>query len=50
MEAREGVKKGRDVPDKMTLKERMKDEKFMKEMEEKGRSWVQKGMKEDAQK
>lgn len=50
MEQREGVKKGRDVPDKHNIKERMADKEKMKELEEKSRAWVQAGMKKDAEK
>lgn len=50
MEKRPAVAKGRDVPDKHNIKERMKDKESMKQMEEKGRNWVQSGMKADAQK
>lgn len=50
MEQREGVKKGRDVPERFTIKERMADKEKMREAEEQGRSWVQAGMKQDAQK
>lgn len=50
MEAREGVKKGRDVPDKHNIKEVMKDKEKMRQIQERGRDWVQKGMKDDAQK
>lgn len=48
MEKREGFEKGRHVPDRHNIKERMKDEKSMKEMEESSRAWVQAGMKKDA--
>jgi len=50
MMARPGVEKGRHVPEKHNMKERLADKKAVEEMEKKGRSWVQAGMKADAKK
>ena len=50
METREGVEKGRHVPDPHTIKELLKDKAKMEEYAAKSRQWVQAGMKEDAEK
>ncbi|RMZ79606.1 hypothetical protein DV737_g3278, partial [Chaetothyriales sp. CBS 132003] len=50
MLAREGVKRGSDVPKKLMIKERLKDQKFQEEQAAKAREWIQQGMKEDASK
>lgn len=50
MAARPGVEKGKDVPDKHTVKELLKDKKRMEEQAASARQWVQAGMKADAQK
>ncbi|KAF2020594.1 glutathione S-transferase [Aaosphaeria arxii CBS 175.79] len=50
MAAREGVEKGRHVPDPHTIKELMKDKKKLEEKAEESRRWVQQGMKDDAKK
>lgn len=46
---RGGVERGRHVPDPHTVKELMKDKKKMEEAAAKNREWVQKGMKDDAE-
>ncbi|KAF1985280.1 glutathione S-transferase [Aulographum hederae CBS 113979] len=48
MTARSGVEKGRHVPDRHRMKDLTKEE--LDKQAEEGRKWVQKGMKEDAQK
>jgi glutathione S-transferase len=50
MEAREGVEKGRHVPDRHTIKELLKDKAKTEEHAAKSRQWVQAGMKDDAEK
>lgn len=50
MAARPGVQKGKDVPDPHKMKELMKDPKKMEEQAAAARSWIQKGMKDDAAK
>lgn len=50
MEAREGVEKGRHVPDPHTMRELLKDKAKMAEQAAKSQAWVQAGMKEDAEK
>ncbi|EUC48867.1 hypothetical protein COCMIDRAFT_33735 [Bipolaris oryzae ATCC 44560] len=50
MEAREGVEKGRHVPDPHRMRELLKDKAKMEEQAAKSRAWVQAGMKEDAEK
>ena len=50
MAARQGVEKGRHVPDPHKIKELLKDKAKMDEYAAKSRAWVQKGMKEDAAK
>jgi len=50
MTARPGVEKGRHVPDPHTIKEMLKDKKKTDEYAAKSSSWVQAGMKEDAEK
>lgn len=50
MEAREGVKKGRDVPTPLRLKEILKDQARADQHAKQASSWVQAGMKEDAAK
>lgn len=50
MYARPAVKKGADVPEPWTFRELLKDPKKMEEKAAAGRAWVQKGMKEDAEK
>lgn len=47
MEARPGVKKGKDVPEPS---QHSKDPEKMKKMAEEASKWVQQGMKEDASK
>lgn len=47
---REGVEKGRHVPDRHTIKELLKDKAKAEEQAAKAREWVQAGMKEDAKK
>lgn len=49
MEAREGVEKGRHVPDPHTMRELLKDKAKIAEQAAKSRAWVQAGMKEDAE-
>lgn len=49
MEAREGVEKGRHVPDPHTMRELLKDKAKMEEQAAKSRAWVQAGMKDDAE-
>lgn len=48
MLSRPAVEKGRHVPERQNFKEALKDPAKMREMEEKGRQWVQAGMKQDA--
>ncbi|OCT48351.1 glutathione S-transferase [Cladophialophora carrionii] len=50
MSAREGVKRGCNVPKKVDIKERMKDKKALEEYAKHSSQWIQQGMKEDAQK
>lgn len=50
MSAREGVEKGRHVPDVDKFQEILKDPQKMKDMQEKGMKFVQEGMKKDAEK
>ena len=50
MAARPGVAKGKDVPDKFKMKELLNDPDKIKELEERNKAWVQRGMKEDAEK
>ncbi|USP78441.1 Glutathione S-transferase-like protein gedE [Curvularia clavata] len=50
METRDGVEKGRHVPDRHTIKELLKDKAKMEEHAAKSRQWVQAGMKDDAEK
>ncbi|KAI9692754.1 MAG: hypothetical protein M1820_009397 [Bogoriella megaspora] len=47
---RPGFKKGADVPEPSKARDILGDPKKMEEFAAKGREWVQKGMKEDAQK
>ncbi|KAK4970425.1 Glutathione S-transferase 2 [Elasticomyces elasticus] len=49
MYARPGVEKGRHVPDPHKMKELSKDKEAMERHAKQGSQWVQKGMKEDAQ-
>jgi glutathione S-transferase len=46
MSKREGVSKGSNVPTKLTIKEKLKDKKWMEEYGKKAGEWIQKGMKE----
>jgi len=48
MTAREGVEKGRHVPDRHTIKDLLKDKVKMEEKAAASRKWVQDGMKDDA--
>jgi len=50
MLARPGVEKGRHVPTQHTIKSLLKDKNKMEEEAAKSREWVQRGMKEDAEK
>ncbi|KAF9741959.1 Disulfide-bond oxidoreductase YfcG 2 [Paraphaeosphaeria minitans] len=50
MAARPAVEKGRHVPDPHTIKELLKDKEAMEKHAAESRAWVQKGMKEDAEK
>ena len=50
MMARPGVEKGRHVPEPHRMKELAKDPKKMQEHAEQAKTWVQQGMKEDAEK
>lgn len=50
MLARPGIEKGRHVPEKHAIKELMADPEKMQAYAQKGKTWVQAGMKEDAEK
>ncbi|KAF2092207.1 glutathione S-transferase [Saccharata proteae CBS 121410] len=50
MAQREGVEKGRHVPDRHGIKDLLKDKKKMEEHAAEARKWVQAGMKDDAKK
>ncbi|RMZ86526.1 hypothetical protein DV736_g6254, partial [Chaetothyriales sp. CBS 134916] len=45
MLAREGVSRGSNVPKKLMVKERLKDQKFQEDHAAKAREWIQRGMK-----
>lgn len=47
---REGVKKGANVPDPYRMKELLADKEKMERYAKESRDWVQKGMREDAEK
>ena len=49
MMAREAVKRGCDVPKKLDIKARTRDEKTMEEYAQRSRQWIQQGMKDDAE-
>lgn len=49
MTARPGVDKGKDIPKKLKIKERLKDPKFAEEYAKKASGWIMQGMKEDSQ-
>ena len=48
MAAREGVEKGRHVPEKHTIKELLKNKEEMEKKAGEARAWIQEGMKKDA--
>ncbi|KAL9108736.1 MAG: hypothetical protein Q9227_006532 [Pyrenula ochraceoflavens] len=48
MSAREGVGKGLNIPDKLTVKEKLKDKAAVEREAKEAAKWVQQGMKEDA--
>ncbi|KAK9489793.1 glutathione transferase [Lipomyces doorenjongii] len=48
--ARPGVENGRHVPDRHTIKETLKDKKLQEKISNEARTWVQRGMAEDAKK
>ncbi|OJJ85630.1 glutathione S-transferase family protein [Aspergillus glaucus CBS 516.65] len=48
MAAREGVEKGRHVPEKHTIKDLLKNKEEMEKKAEEARAWIQEGMKKDA--
>ena len=50
MTARPGVEKGRHVPEPHTIKELLKDKEQTEKLAAGVRSWVQAGMKQDAEK
>ena len=50
MMARPGIEKGRHVPDRHGIKDLLKDKAKMEQHAAQTRSWVQAGMKEDAEK
>lgn len=47
--ARPAVEKGRHVPDPHTIKELLKDKEAVEKHAAESRAWVQKGMREDAE-
>ena len=49
MTARPGFDKGKDIPSKLKIKERLKDPKFAENYAKKASSWIMQGMKEDSQ-
>jgi glutathione S-transferase len=48
MTARPAVDKGKDIPKKLTVKEKLKDPKHAEEEAKKASAWIQQGMKGDA--
>lgn len=48
MWARDGVKKGANVPDKYGMKELANDPEKIERKAKEARTWIQAGMKEDA--
>ena len=50
MMKRDGVERGRHVPEPHRMKERMKDKDFMEKQAAQTKAWVQEGMKSDAAK
>lgn len=48
MAAREGVEKGRHVPDKHTIKDLLRNKEEMEKSAGEARAWIQEGMKKDA--
>lgn len=50
MAQRDGVEKGRHVPTPHTIKDLLKDKTAMEKQASDARSWIQQGMKQDAQK
>jgi glutathione S-transferase len=50
MAARQGVEKGRHVPNPHTIKETLKDPKKTAEKAAATRKWIQAGMKDEAKK
>lgn len=45
--ARPGVDKGKDIPKKLNVKEKIKDPKFADEYAKKASQWIMKGMGDD---
>lgn len=50
MAQREGVEKGRHVPDRHTIKDLLKDKEAMEKHAAESRAWIQQGMAADAKK
>ena len=47
MTGRAGVNKGKDIPKKLQIKERLKDQDFAESYSKKASSWIMQGMKDD---
>ena len=50
MTARPAINKGKDIPKKLNVKEKLADPKFADEYAKKAREWIMKGMGDDKQK
>lgn len=50
MTALPGVDKGKDIPKKLNVKEKIKDPKFAEEYAKKASGWIMQGMKDDSSK
>jgi glutathione S-transferase len=50
MTSRRAVDKGKDIPKKLTIKEKIKDPAYAEKVAAQAREWIMKGMSEDKEK
>jgi glutathione S-transferase len=50
MTSRQAVDKGKDIPKKLTVKEKIKDPDYAEKMAAQAREWIMKGMGDDKEK